>query len=201
MLYGCDSNSNDFPCAYDFYIGELNAGGAFNADAARAATPHDTFGYYFLLGPASGGATDPNSAYQWGRQQADGSNAGWQANDLVWRNTIFGDIEGPGENGWTGDQGLNQKVWEGFRDVLGSYGRNVGLYSTNYQWNAIMGSGYQCGVSVVWSADSGNVVGCRACPASFPNLPTIGGVSPTIWQYNLTPGCPSDLDLAVGLPG
>ncbi len=201
MPYGCDSFSNSFPCGADFYVGELNAANAFNTAAAATVGAGNTFAYYFLYGPSS--APPGVDAYTWGVQQADGAYTGWNSNNQVARRTIFGDVEGNvGDFGWVADQRQNQLVWEGYAAELGNQGLYPGLYSTQALWNGIMGAGYTIGGGTpVWSADNQTTGPCGSCPGGLPSLPTIGGVAPTIWQYDSTPSCANDLDFAASLPG
>ena len=225
MLYGCDSNSDHFPCgSADFYIGRLGYGttkdlSVFNSSTAATVRWNNTFGYWFVQGPndASPPATTDTEAYSWGQSQASAAASAWATTQGVCRSIIFADIEGNpvlGTNGWGTNTSLNQKVWEGFYNQLAADPHKflVGLYSTSEQWDAIMGSGY--GVpsgTTVWSADLTNSNGsngpepCGGCPTSFPsNLGTIGGIAPTIWQYNQNTGqpptCADDLDAALSLP-
>lgn len=208
MYYGCDSASNSFPCGANFYIGQIGYGTTqsytyFNTAAANAVGAANTYGYWFVYGPDAVDATTDAAAYSWGQQQADAAYAArLNAPAPIGRVTVFADVEGgPGSNGWSSNVALNRKVWEGFFNQLAAHVLSAGLYSTSYQWTQTMGSGYgiPAGTSV-WSADSQNTPGCDSCPSSFPELPSIGGVSPVIWQYNGTPGCSADLNAANSLP-
>jgi hypothetical protein len=63
-----------------------------------------------------------------------------------------------------------------------------------------MGRSYNLnGHTPVRSFENVNSMACDACPTSL-NVSTIGGETPTIWQYNQTPGCANDLDAATSLP-
>ncbi|HZQ27793.1 MAG TPA: hypothetical protein VFA94_08845 [Acidimicrobiales bacterium] len=75
-------------------------------------------------------------AYQWGRRGAIdalavATRAG--ANAPMW----WIDVETT--NRWSPDQGLNSLVVYGAIDGLRAAGRQVGAYSTQYQWNVIVG--------------------------------------------------------------
>jgi hypothetical protein len=209
MYYGCDSNSNDFPCSADFYIGRIGYGttaddSVFNYQAAAKVGCTRTWSYWFLQGPSA--APPGTTAYDWGKAQADAAIAAWGGNASVCGHTVYGDVEGPGQYGWSYlEFQNNSQVWQGFYDELSGSSAllNPGLYSSAFQWTHIMDTYQVAATTPVWSADQTNSVGCENCPTEFPALPPIGGVSPTIWQYNSTSaqgGCPSDLDLASELP-
>ena len=155
----------------------------FNSSVADAAGAGHTYAYAFILGPDSNGATTQDEAYTWRVSQADiAANGRLHAPSSVERVTLFADIEGtPGTNGWNSfDLTLNQKVWEGFVSETSSNGLSCRLYSTSIQWSGIMGPGYGVPIgTAVWSANSSNQP-CGACPTSLPNLPAIGGVTPSI---------------------
>ncbi len=220
MYYGCDSGSNHFPCAADFYIGRVGYGVTrdytyFNASAANRVGAANTYAYWFVEGPDAAGATNNDAAYNWGQRQADAAHdARLAAPAPISRVTVFGDFEGfRGQNGWSTNVALNQKVWQGFFNQMAHNVLSAGVYSTATQWNDIMNAGAGFGIppgTSIWSADdtdssgSNGPVPCDGCPSSFPSLPLIGGITPVIWQYNQnngsSPTCPADLDAATRLP-
>ena len=224
LFYGCDTNSNCFPCSTDFYIGEIGFGTTpmlnnFNAASAALVGCGRTYGYWFLYGPDTAGATTNDAAYLWGRQQADAASQAWIDTVAVCRVTVSGDVEftSPTEhNGWNStNTALNQNVWTGFYNQLVSSttvdgkpksSLNPGLYSLQSMWTSIMGGSFGIPPGTpVWSADMQQ--GCSSCdnsspncPSSFPSLPLIGGIAPSIWQYNQQPPCAADLNVASSLP-
>jgi hypothetical protein len=222
LLYGCDTNVLCYPCSADFYIGELGFATTprlnnFNFDAAATVGCLKTYGYWFLYGPDTAQATTNDAAYYWGRQQGDAASQSWLATPQVCELTLFGDVEIDAAHGnyfgWsTTNSALNQKVWEGFYNqvasstFIGGSGKEAlypAVYSLQSMWTFVMGSSYGLPPGTpVWSADTGAACSScdnssPSCPATFPALPTIGGVAPRIWQYNKTPGCNADLNVAL----
>jgi len=212
MYYGCDTNSNSFPCTnggHPFYIGRMGGGTSsggtgFNTNAATSVGPGYTYGYWDIegLGTSTVNATTLSEAYQWGQQQAQAARSAWNANSYVGRSTIFGDVE-RGNTGIGVSSALDQQVYLGFIRELNSLAGVSGVYSSPGEWNAIMGSSYSASPATsIWSAAwlSG---ACNTCPTSITGS-GFGGYAPTIWQYNGNTGnntpCPVDLDCAVALP-
>jgi hypothetical protein len=143
-------------------------------------------------------------SYNWGVAQAQAAVAAWLSTQGVCRSTYFADIEGPGTYGWGSNTSLSQSVFEGFCNQLAADPRKfiIGVYTSTSAWSGIMGSGYGLPAGTpLWSADN-QLTGsqCNVCPTSLSGLPAIGGVTPVIWQYNITVYCPADLDCAESLP-
>ncbi len=169
MYGGCDSNTDAFPCGANFYIGQLGSGTkigeapcgggvAFNTSATstiNAEVGGNTYGYWSVLGPKG----DPSyngteaEAYSWGEKQGTAAWNAYNDNANVVNITLFGDLEdyvppsgcpsGIADWGWmSGNQILNQQVWEGFYNELKSLGMNPGVYSYPNFWATYMGSGW-----------------------------------------------------------
>jgi hypothetical protein len=213
--WGTDSSSQSC-CGMpqNFYIGRMGYGVEphgdaffFNINAASAAGPYRTYGYWGLVGPDMRGAMTP---FDWGRAQA---NAAWNA----WHNgphatsirglTVFADVE-PGFAGWSvGNYKPNQAVLNGFLQELFNITPHEtwpGLYISPYYWRVFMGQNFQPATSyVLW------LTGCHTCssnlcsPCDFScNTTTsvkqvltstisevaLGGHKPVAWQYWIS-GC------------
>lgn len=210
MYYGCDTNSNSFPCSGSglFYIGRMgggttSGGGGWNQNAADTAGSAHTYGYWDIegLGTSTVNATTLSDAYTWGKQQAQAAKSAWDANSSVGGSTIFGDVES-GNTGIGVSSTLDQQVYLGFMDELNNLLSVSGVYSSPGEWDKIMGSSFSASpATCVYSADWTEP--CGSCPTSITGA-GFGGYTPTIWQYNGNTGggspCAADLDCAGSLP-
>ncbi|MDB4895860.1 MAG: hypothetical protein JWN15_2122 [Firmicutes bacterium] len=215
LYYGCDSATASWSSGTNFYVGRLGRGTSadlefFNAAAATAVGPSQTYAYWFILGPARDPNCDwtTNTAAAWGTAQAVAFNQAWHANVQVGSKTLFGDVES-GQGGWaTPDRSnyidLNYAVYKSFVTQLQSLGYKVGVYSSPNEWQTIMGSttATAAPATVAWLAswlvDSTSPP--PSAPVSFspPSPGKFGGIDPTIWQYY--GGDSADLNVATSLP-
>lgn len=128
--------------------------------------------YFFLNGPLS--APSGTSAATWGYDQAyaaatyanDAAEADYQANGS-WPtfDFLFGDVETDPQdslyfNGWSTspttwspNYSANQAVWNNFYQDLQTWGWNVGVYSSQGNWDATMGSQAWPVYTVEWTSD------------------------------------------------
>ena len=211
IQWGTDSGSQTC-CSMPqhFYIGRMGYGGQplgdayyFNLNAAHAAGPTRTFGYWGVVGPDL--RPSGVSPYTWGIRQANNAWNAWNHGpnaQHVSGLTMFGDVE-PGFGGWTfGNYGQNQAVVSGFLTQL----YNVtppktwpGLYISTYYWSSMFGTTYRPVTDfVLW------ICGCDTCgndlcsPCNFAcntlaavqrklaatvTYTTLGGRKPVVWQY------------------
>ena len=175
-------------------------------DAAAADTNHFRFGdgagaggYWFMFGP---GDTDGTglSAKAWGSQQGKWALADWQrwydhGTHRMPLRILWMDIEVPGSNGWGSDLAANQEVFNGFWDYVthAREGVKPGVYSTSYQWGAIMG-GKSIPHTWEWTAQVSVADSPAPCPVSFSSSrqfaefyggQNAGSAHAAMWQWSL----------------
>jgi hypothetical protein len=129
-------------------------------------------GYWFMFGPGDTDGTGlPPKA--WGRLQGKWALTDWQnwydhgAHRMPLR-VLWMDIEVPGSFGWGSDHAANREVFNGFWDYVtrAREGVKPGVYSTNYQWGAIMG-GSAIPHTWEWTAQVSVANSPSPCPVSF----------------------------------
>jgi hypothetical protein len=199
--------------------------GAWNETAAvDANTDHFTdkdgvgdSGFWYMLGPEAKPGTKP---YNWGVQQAKWALADWarltaKGSHRMPLKILWADVEQPGANGWsTSNTAANRDVYNGFSATVSStktdtLGLQVGVYSTNVQWGAIM-SGH-AGLPNVWewTAQTSLESKPKTCPAGFSG----GGISAVFfggqtakspkavaWQWSQGTGDYDSIDMSKNLP-
>jgi hypothetical protein len=114
-------------------------------------------------------------AYQWGRRGVADA-LGVAARAGVTAPMWWLDVETT--NRWSPDQGLNSLVVYGAIDALRAAGRQVGVYSTQYQWNLLVGD-FAPGLPTWVAGPSG-----AADAPPYCNLDhSFGGGTPWLVQY------------------
>src|SRR5256885_8984383 len=82
------------------------------------------------------GAPAGTAPYDWGASSANDAMARARGAGITspmwWLDVEFG-------NTWPADKVANAQVVQGVIDGVRASGANVGVYSTSYQWNAIVG--------------------------------------------------------------
>jgi hypothetical protein len=199
--------------------------GAWNATAARDAnTDHFNHkdgvgdsGYWFMLGP---GARPRMRPYNWGVQQAKWALADWakltaKGAHRMPLKIMWADVEQPGAQGWSSsDTGANRQVYNGFAATIESKKTDslklqIGVYSTNFQWGAIMAGHTSLPGVWEWTAQTSVESQPGLCPGGFSgggiNAVFFGGQtekSPkaVAWQWSQGPGDYDSIDMSKHLP-
>ncbi|HKM04918.1 MAG TPA: hypothetical protein VJZ04_10105, partial [Lachnospiraceae bacterium] len=223
MYYGIDSDTAVFPTGAttrDFYAGRIGSGTTadsryFNTTGAYLANAR--YAYWGIKGPQS----DPNfstpysmsQAQDWGARQAAAAISAYGSNSYVNRMTIFADIEAgfggwylytPSDPGWTIPGGMNWGVYIGFVQVITNAGYYCGTYTSNDNWQEIMGTVNNVYTSELWGANWPGYT-FNNPPTSFANCQAVNGTTPVMWQYygetgTHDPFVTGDASIATSLP-
>jgi hypothetical protein len=198
--------------------------GAWNSSfAADADTNHFSHsegvgagGFWFMFGP---GDTDGTglSASAWGQRQGQWALADWQrwydgGQHRMPLRILWMDVEGPGSNGWGSNTAANRDVFNGFWGYVNGAGQGVapGVYSTNFQWGAIMGANGSIPNTWEWTAQVSRANAPSPCPDSFSESgsffadffggQTSGSASAAMWQWSLGNADYDQIDANKALP-
>jgi hypothetical protein len=195
-----------------------------STDAADADTNHFSYrrgvgtgGYWFMFGPGDTDGTG-DSAFAWGHQQGEWALADWQRWDTggarrMALRILWMDIEVPGSYGWGSNGAANRQVFDGFWDYVTNARTGIapGVYSTNYQWDAIMSGHSGIGSTWEWTAQVSRANAPSPCPvglsqgasfyADFYGGQDSGSAHTAMWQWSLGNADYYQIDGRKGLPG
>src|SRR5215469_12299345 len=153
-----------------------NSTDAADANANHFDTPSKgvgSGGFWFMFGP---GDTDGTglSAYNWGHQQGVWAVADWQrwygggTHRMPFR-ILWMDVEVPGSYGWGSNGSANRQVFDGFWDYVNGANQGMvpGVYSTQFQWDAIMSGHTSISNTWEWTAQVSRSNSPSPCPDNF----------------------------------
>jgi hypothetical protein len=154
------------------------------------------------------------SAYNWGVRQGHWAIDDWQnwyggGTHRMPLRILWADVE-VGQ-GWGGTGAQNRDVFNGFYDtvVAAKDGLEPGAYSTNVQWNEIMGNNNSLLNTWEWTAQTSVANSPSPCPTSFSGSgisavffggQTASSPHAAIWQWSLGNADYDQIDSNKALP-
>jgi hypothetical protein len=198
--------------------------GAWNAtDASDANDNHFNHnegvgagGYWFLYGPGDTRGTG-DSAYNWGKQQANWAITDWQrwyANGThrMPLRILWADVDSTTLYGWgTGNTSNNRLVFNGFFDTVAASTTNKepGVYATAATWNTVMGNNGSIPNTWEWTAQTSVENSPSPCPTSFTGNghsavfyggQTASSAHAAVWQWSIGNADYDQIDSNKNLP-